>query len=126
MTVATNKTRIGAFRGVGRPAAVFAMERMMDETAAAIGIEPHEFRLRHMIDAAEHPYVTATSFCYDSGDYKPLPGKTLAAIDVAACRAAPAPPAARGPRACGDGVAGVHPDERRRAPETNSRRAPRQ
>src|SRR5258708_23604941 len=85
ITVATKKTPIGPFRGVGRPAAVFAMERMMDETAAAIGIEPHEFRLRNMIDAAEHPYVTATGLCYDSGDYKSLLRKTVAAVDGGGC-----------------------------------------
>ncbi len=90
ITVATNKAPIGPFRGVGRPAAVFAMERMMDETAAAIGMEPHEFRLRNMINADEHPYVTATGLCYDSGDYKSLLRKTVAAIDVAGVRAAQA------------------------------------
>jgi carbon-monoxide dehydrogenase large subunit len=87
ITVATNKTPIGPFRGVGRPAAVFAMERMMDETAAAVGMEPHEFRLRNMIEAADHPYVTATGLCYDSGDYKSLLRKTVAAIDVPGVRA---------------------------------------
>jgi carbon-monoxide dehydrogenase large subunit len=90
ITVATNKAPIGPFRGVGRPAAVFAMERMMDETAAAIGMEPHEFRLRNMIDADEHPYVTTTGLCYDSGDYKSLLRKTVAAINVAGVRAAQA------------------------------------
>jgi carbon-monoxide dehydrogenase large subunit len=90
VTVATNKAPIGPFRGVGRPAAVFSMERMMDETAVALGMEPFEFRLRNMIDASEHPYTTVTGLCYDSGDYKSLLRKTVAAIDVAAVRAAQA------------------------------------
>jgi len=87
ISVATNKAPIGPFRGVGRPAAVFAMERMMDETAAALGMEPHEFRLRNMIDAAEHPYMTVTGLSYDSGDYKSLLRKVVSAIDVTAVRA---------------------------------------
>ncbi|CAH1690389.1 Ald_Xan_dh_C domain-containing protein [Hyphomicrobiales bacterium] len=81
LTAATNKAPIGPFRGVGRPAAVFAMERMMDETAHAIGMDPVEFRLRNMIDAAEHPYTTVTGLIYDSGDYKALLKRVAARME---------------------------------------------
>lgn len=87
-TVATNKTPVGPFRGVGRPAAVFAMERILDETAAAIGMEPHEFRRRNMIGCEEHPFVTVTGLRYDSGDYTGLLDKTVAALDIPAVRKA--------------------------------------
>ncbi len=85
-TVATNKTPVGPFRGVGRPAAVFAMERIMEETAAAIGMDPVAFRLRNMIQPEEHPYTTISGLVYDSGDYPSLLRKAAQAMDIPAIR----------------------------------------
>lgn len=86
-TVATNKTPVGPFRGVGRPAAVFAMERIMEETAAAIGMDAVEFRLRNMIQPEEHPYTTISGLRYDSGDYPSLLRKSAQAMGIPAIRA---------------------------------------
>jgi CO/xanthine dehydrogenase Mo-binding subunit len=41
---ATNTVPYGAFRGFGAPQAIFAIERHMDEIAAAIGMDPVELR----------------------------------------------------------------------------------
>jgi len=46
---ATNMVPFGAFRGFGAPQAVFAMERHMDEIAAAIGMDPVELRRRNFL-----------------------------------------------------------------------------
>ena len=46
---ATNHVPYGAFRGFGAPQAIFAMERHMDEIAAAIGIDPVELRRRNFL-----------------------------------------------------------------------------
>lgn len=46
---ATNTVPCGAFRGFGAPQAVFAMERHMDEIAAAIGLDPVELRRRNFL-----------------------------------------------------------------------------
>ncbi len=46
---ATNSVPYGAFRGFGAPQAIFAIERHMDEIAAAIGIEPVELRRRNFL-----------------------------------------------------------------------------
>ena len=46
---ATNIVPYGAFRGFGAPQAVFAVERHMDEIAAAIGMDPIEFRRRNFL-----------------------------------------------------------------------------
>lgn len=46
---ATNTVPYGAFRGFGAPQAIFAIERHMDEIAAAIGIEPAELRRRNFL-----------------------------------------------------------------------------
>ena len=46
---ATNTVPYGAFRGFGAPQAVFAIERHMDEIAAAIGLNPIELRRRNFL-----------------------------------------------------------------------------
>ena len=47
--VATNVPPHGAFRGFGAPQSLFALERHMDKVAAAVGLEPEEFRRRNFI-----------------------------------------------------------------------------
>jgi CO/xanthine dehydrogenase Mo-binding subunit len=46
---ATNHVPYGAFRGFGAPQAIFAMERHMDEIAAALGMDPVELRRRNFL-----------------------------------------------------------------------------
>ncbi len=46
---ATNHVPYGAFRGFGAPQAIFAMERHMDEIAAALHLEPVELRRRNFL-----------------------------------------------------------------------------
>ena len=46
---ATNTVPYGAFRGFGAPQAIFAIERHMDEIAAAINIDPVELRRRNFL-----------------------------------------------------------------------------
>ena len=54
---ATNTVPYGAFRGFGAPQTIFAVERHMDEIAAAIDIDPIELRRRNFIHQGE---TTAT------------------------------------------------------------------
>jgi CO/xanthine dehydrogenase Mo-binding subunit len=46
---ATNHVPYGAFRGFGAPQAVFAMERQMDEIAAALNVDPVDLRRRNFL-----------------------------------------------------------------------------
>ncbi len=46
---ATNMVPFGAFRGFGAPQTIFAMERHIDEIAAAIGMDPIELRRRNFL-----------------------------------------------------------------------------
>ena len=50
---ATNYVPYGAFRGFGAPQAIFAMERHMDEIAAAIGVDPVELRRHNFLHDGE-------------------------------------------------------------------------
>ena len=65
--VATNKCPLGTYRGVGRPSAVFSLERLMDEIAVELGLDPFEFRERNLIRT--FPYKNVLGFTYDEGSY---------------------------------------------------------
>jgi carbon-monoxide dehydrogenase large subunit len=68
-TVATNKAPVGPYRGVGRPAACFSIERTIDEVARAVGRDPVDVRIENMIPAASMPFTSVTGMRYDTGDY---------------------------------------------------------
>jgi carbon-monoxide dehydrogenase large subunit len=68
-TVATNKTPLGPYRGVGRPGACFAIERTIDEVARAVGRDPAEVRIENMIPSGAMPYTSIAGMRYDTGDY---------------------------------------------------------
>ncbi|MBC9734878.1 xanthine dehydrogenase family protein molybdopterin-binding subunit [Nocardioides marmotae] len=69
-TVLTNKTWTDAYRGAGRPEATFAIERLMTELAAEVGVDPLEIRERNWIKHEEFPFTTVAGLEYDSGNYE--------------------------------------------------------
>jgi carbon-monoxide dehydrogenase large subunit len=69
-TVLTNKTWTDAYRGAGRPEATYGIERMMDELAVAVGVDPLEIRERNWIKHEEFPFTTVAGLEYDSGNYE--------------------------------------------------------
>ena len=68
-TVATNKSPIGAYRGVARPAACFTIERTIDEIAHAVGREPYQVRMENMVPEQAMPYRNVTRLLFDGGNY---------------------------------------------------------
>jgi aerobic carbon-monoxide dehydrogenase large subunit len=68
--VFTTKMPTDAYRGAGRPEATFAIERIMDELAAELGMDPLEIRERNWIKHEEFPYTTIATLVYDSGNYE--------------------------------------------------------
>ncbi len=75
--VLTNTIPTAAYRGAGRPVASYSLERLVDEAARSIGMDPAEFRRRNMIPAAKMPYKLAGGFEYDSGDFQAVMNKAL-------------------------------------------------
>ncbi|WP_110183228.1 xanthine dehydrogenase family protein molybdopterin-binding subunit [Nocardioides solisilvae] len=74
-TVLTNKTWTDAYRGAGRPEATFAIERLMDELATELGVDPLEVRERNWITHEEFPFTSVCGLEYDSGNYEAATAK---------------------------------------------------
>lgn len=77
----TNKTPTGAYRGAGRPEAVYFMERMIDLLARELHMDPIALRRRNFIPADAFPYHTITGLTYDSGNYAGAMDTLLEACD---------------------------------------------
>lgn len=75
--VFTNKVPTDAYRGAGRPEATFGIERMMDELAAELRMDPIEVRRRNWIGHDEFPYQTISGLTYDSGHYEAATDRAL-------------------------------------------------
>ncbi len=75
--VYTTTTVVDAYRGAGRPEATYLIERMMDELADELHMDPLDLRRRNWIGHEEFPYTTVAGFTYDSGDYEAATNKAL-------------------------------------------------
>jgi carbon-monoxide dehydrogenase large subunit len=86
-TVATNKAPMGPYRGVARPGACFAIERLVDEVARELDREPFDLRRQNIVARRELPYVTAAGMRLDTGDYVTSLDTARDMVDLAAIRA---------------------------------------
>ena len=78
--VFTTKTPTDAYRGAGRPEATFAVERIMDELAHELGMDPLELRRKNWIRHEEFPFTTVSGLTYDSGNYEAATARALELI----------------------------------------------
>jgi carbon-monoxide dehydrogenase large subunit len=92
----TSTPPVGPYRGAGRPEAAFLMERLIDEAARALAMDPAELRRRNLVPPERFPFTTATGQSYDSGDYPGLLARVLALADYAGLRRAQAERRRRG------------------------------
>ena len=74
--VLTNKTPTGLNRGFGGPQVYFALERLVQRIAKALGLDPLDVIRRNLVPAQAFPYRAASGSRFDSGDY-------VAALDMA-------------------------------------------
>ncbi len=65
----TNTTPLGAYRGAGRPEATALIERLVDQAAHELGIDPIELRRRNLLTDDVFPFTSLTGNVYDSGRY---------------------------------------------------------
>ena len=85
--VFTNKNWTDAYRGAGRPEATYAIERLMDELAAEVGVDPLEIREKNWIKHEEFPFSTIAGLEYDSGNYEAATAKAREMFGYNALRA---------------------------------------
>lgn len=79
--VMTNTAPTSAYRGAGRPEAIFIMERLMDEAARQTGIDRIALRRRNFIQPAQMPYKNPMGQVYDSGKFEAVMDQALALAD---------------------------------------------
>jgi carbon-monoxide dehydrogenase large subunit len=87
MTVLTNTTTVGAYRGAGRPEATQLIERVVDVAARKIDMDPAEFRRKNYLKPETFPLTTTTGANYDSGEYAKALDAVLAAASYDELRA---------------------------------------
>ncbi len=80
-TVVTNTCATSAYRGAGRPEAIYITERLMDEAARVTGIDPVELRRRNMIRPDQMPYTNAMGQTYDTGAFESIMDQGLKLAD---------------------------------------------
>ncbi|MEL6680223.1 MAG: xanthine dehydrogenase family protein, partial [Pseudomonadota bacterium] len=81
--VYTNTTPIDAYRGAGRPEAIYVMERLMDYAARQLGLDPVELRRKNFIPREAFPYTSASGELYDVGDFHRVLDRAMEEADVA-------------------------------------------
>src|SRR5882672_8493280 len=87
----THTTPLGPYRGAGRPEASYVIERLMDEAARQLALDPVELRRRNFIPPSAMPYNTtagwtvgaAAGWTYDSGEFAKLTDRCLELADWA-------------------------------------------
>ena len=77
----TNTTPTGAYRGAGRPEAIYLIERLFDAAAREMKIDPAELRRRNMVRPEQMPYKNAMAQTYDSGAFEKILDQGLALAD---------------------------------------------
>lgn len=78
--VATNTSPAGPYRGVARPASVFAMEAVLDTAARRLGLSGVQIRRKNLIKPADVPYRMPTRLVDDSGHYDECLTRALDAL----------------------------------------------
>src|SRR5260221_2024281 len=65
----SNTNPMRPYRGNGRPEFGYVIERMVDEAAAELAIDPIELRRRNMIPPEAMPFKSGLTFTYDCGEF---------------------------------------------------------
>jgi aerobic carbon-monoxide dehydrogenase large subunit len=66
--------------------ASFLIERLVQNAAYEVGMDPADFRKKNFIKPEQFPYASATGFVYDSGDYEKAMDLALEKIGYAQLR----------------------------------------
>ena len=92
----TNTAQVDAYRGAGRPEAIYVLERVIDRAARELGVDPLELRRKNFVRPDQFPYAAATGETYDVGDFDKVMRRAAAEADLAGFAARKAADAAAG------------------------------
>lgn len=92
----TNTTQMDAYRGAGRPEAIFTLETMISHAATQLGVSVFDLRQRNFIAPDSFPYNTVSSETYDVGSFADVQARVVDVGDVAGFDKRKAESAARG------------------------------
>jgi carbon-monoxide dehydrogenase large subunit len=92
--VFTNTAPVDAYRGAGRPEATYVVERLVEQAARDMKMDPAEIRRRNFITS--FPYATPVGLTYDIGDYEATLSRAIEMADVAGFAARKAASEAKG------------------------------
>ncbi|MDX1605267.1 MAG: xanthine dehydrogenase family protein molybdopterin-binding subunit, partial [Candidatus Competibacterales bacterium] len=79
--VLTHTVPVDAYRGAGRPEAIYVIERLIDAAARELGLAQDLIRRRNLVRPGQMPYRSAYGCVYDSGEFEALMDQALADAD---------------------------------------------
>jgi carbon-monoxide dehydrogenase large subunit len=79
--VFTNTAPVDAYRGAGRPEATYLVERIVEQAAREMKLDPSALRRKNFITT--FPYQTPVALLYDIGNYEATLAEGLKMADVA-------------------------------------------
>ena len=79
--VLTHTSPTGAYRGAGRPEAIYIIERLMDAAARKLALDPAELRRRNLIRPSQMPYRNPMEQTYDSGNFESVMDQAMKLAD---------------------------------------------
>ena len=79
--IMTHTVPVDAYRGAGRPEAIYVIERVVDKAARELGLSPQEIRGRNFIPTDKLPYTTPLDETYDSGEFAAIMDRGMAQAD---------------------------------------------
>jgi carbon-monoxide dehydrogenase large subunit len=82
-SVLTNTNSTAPYRGAGRPEATYVIERLIDDAARELGLDPVQLRRQNLIPSSAMPYRNPLGVTYDCGDFARSMDDALKLADVA-------------------------------------------
>jgi carbon-monoxide dehydrogenase large subunit len=82
-SVLTNTNSTAPYRGAGRPEATYVIERLIDDAARALSLDPVDLRMKNLIPSGAMPYRTPLGMTYDCGDFERNMADAVKLADVA-------------------------------------------
>jgi carbon-monoxide dehydrogenase large subunit len=81
--VVTNKSPGAAYRGAGRPVMSYMLERLVEQAAIELNMDPAELRRKNLVTRDRFPYQAVSGVSYDCGDFEGVLADALRASDWA-------------------------------------------